>query len=305
MREVVLKTHDLTKKYGEQLSNNKINITVKKGDIYGLIGKNGAGKTTLMRLITGLAYKTSGEIELFGKSTEKEINDSRSMIGSLIETPAFYPNMTATENLEISRLYRNIAGNEGTLEVLKLVGLEDAGKKKFKNFSLGMKQRLGIANALLGNPKVLILDEPINGLDPMGIVEIRELIKKLNREKDMTVIISSHILGELSELATCYGIISDGVLLEEISEEALSEKCKQYIEINAKEKETVVAILEKDLGIIDYKVLEGNFIKIFSNLDDVAMINAELSKRGVLIESIRVKGETLEEYFVELVGGAK
>ncbi|MGL5633836.1 MAG: ATP-binding cassette domain-containing protein [Sarcina sp.] len=305
MREVVLKTHDLTKKYGEQLSNNKINITVKKGDIYGLIGKNGAGKTTLMRLITGLAYKTSGEIELFGKSTEKEINDMRAMIGSLIETPAFYPNMTAKENLEISRLYRNIAGDGGILEVLKLVGLENTGNKKFKNFSLGMKQRLGIANALLGNPKVLILDEPINGLDPMGIVEVRELIKTLNREKEMTVIISSHILGELSELATCYGIISDGKLLEEISEEALSEKCKQYIEIKAKEKETVVAILEMDLNITDYKVLEGNIIKIFSNLDDVALINSELSKRGVLIESIRVKGETLEEYFVELVGGAK
>lgn len=305
MREAVLKTHNITKKYGEQLSNDNISITVNKGDIYGLIGKNGAGKTTLMRMITGLAYKTSGEIELFGKSSEKELNDGRTMMGNLIESPAFYPSMTAKENLEISRLYRNIAGKECIDEALKLVGLENTGKKKFKNFSLGMKQRLGIANALLGNPKLLILDEPINGLDPMGIVEIRELIKKLNREREMTVIISSHILGELSELATCYGIISGGKLIEEFSEEELNEKCRQYIELKVNDKAKAVAILERELGISDYKVLDSNSIKIFSNLDDVGLINATLSKNEIIIESIGVKGESLEEYFVEIVGGKR
>ena len=172
MEDIVLKTHNITKKYGSQLSNDKITMTIKKGEIYGLIGKKGAGKTTLFRIITGLSHKTSGDLELFGKSGEKELNMARTMIGSLIESPAFYGSMTAKENLEVSRLIRNIAGKECIDEVLELVGLSDTGKKKVKNFSLGMRQRLGIANALLGNPKLLILDEPINGLDPMGIVEI-------------------------------------------------------------------------------------------------------------------------------------
>lgn len=305
MRDLVLKTHGITKKYGSQLSNDDININVRKGDIYGLIGKNGAGKTTLIRVITGLAHKTSGHIELFGRSGERELNDARTMIGSLIESPSFYPNMTARENLEVSRIFRNIAGKECIEEVLQLVGLSDTGKKKVKNFSLGMKQRLGIANALLGNPKLLILDEPINGLDPMGIVEIRELLKKLNREKDMTIIISSHILGELSELATCYGIMSEGKLIEEISEETLNEKCRQNIEIKVDDKDRAVALIEREMKIKNYIVLENNIIKIFDNLDQVGLINSTLSINGVLVESIGLKGESLEEYFMTLVGGTK
>lgn len=305
MRDLVLKTHGVTKKYGNQLSNDNIDITIKKGDIYGLIGKNGAGKTTLLRIITGLAIKTSGEVELFGQHGEKKLNEARTMVGSLIESPSFYPNMTAKENLEVSRIVRNIAGKETINEVLKLVGLEDTGKKKVKNFSLGMKQRLGIANALLGNPRLLILDEPINGLDPMGIVEIRELLKKLNREKDMTIIVSSHILGELSELATCYGIMSEGKLIEELSEEKLNEKCRQNIEIKVDHKDRAVTLLEKNLGINDYSVLENNIIKIFNNLDQIGLINSTLSMNGVVVESIGLKGETLEEYFMTLVGGIK
>lgn len=305
MREIVVKTYNITKKYGNQLSNNNINMTVRKGDIYGLIGKNGAGKTTLIRLITGLANKTNGELQLFGENSEKELNNKRTMIGSLIETPAFYPNMTAKENLEYSRIVRDIPGKECVDESLKLVGLDDTKKKKFKNFSLGMKQRLGIANALLGNPRLLILDEPINGLDPIGIVEIRELIKKLNKEKEMTVIISSHILGELSELATCYGIISDGNLIEELSGEDLKEKCKQYIEISVDDKERAVVLIEDNLNIKDYKVLENNIIKIFSNLDQIGLINSTLSTKGVVVQSIGLKGENLEEYFMSVVGGAK
>lgn len=305
MRDIVVKTYNITKKYGNQLSNNNINITVRKGDIYGLIGKNGAGKTTLIRLITGLANKTSGELQLFGESSEAELNNKRTMIGSLIETPAFYPNMTAKENLEYSRIVRDIPGKECVDEALKLVGLDDVGKKKFKNFSLGMKQRLGIANALLGNPRLLILDEPINGLDPVGIVEIRELIKKLNKEKDMTVIISSHILGELSELATCYGIISEGKLIEELTGEDLNEKCKQYIELSVDDKEKAVALIENSLNIRDYKVLENNTIKIFSNLDQIGLINSTLATKGVVVQSIGLKGENLEEYFMSVIGGTK
>lgn len=305
MNNVVLKTHNITKKYGEQLAVNNINMTIRKGDVYGFIGKNGAGKTTLIRLITGLIHKTNGEIELFGGSSESELNAARAMVGSLIETPAFYGNMTARENLEVSRLVRNIAGKSCIDEVLKLVGLEDTGKKKVKNFSLGMRQRLGIANALIGNPRILILDEPINGLDPMGIVEIRELLKKVNREKDVTILISSHILGELSELATCYGIISNGKLIEEISAEALNEKCRQYIELKVDDTARTVTLLEKDLQITNYEVLENKLIKIFDHLDEVGKINSVISRGGIIVEKIGVTGENLEEYFVSRVGGAE
>ena len=303
MKKVVLKTYNITKKYGEQLAVDNVNMTIKKGDIYGFIGKNGAGKTTLIRLITGLIHKSGGEIELLGANEENELNKARTMVGSLIETPSFYTNMTARENLEVSRLVRNIPGKKCIDEVLELVGLKDVEKKKVKNFSLGMRQRLGIANALMGNPKLLILDEPINGLDPMGIVEIRELLKKINKEKDMTILISSHILSELSELATTYGIISNGKLIEEITAKQLSEKCRQYIDLKVDDTARAVILLERELGISDYEVLEDSNIKVFSNLDNVGEVNSLLSRSGIIVESISVKGENLEEYFMNKVGG--
>lgn len=303
MKKVVLKTYNITKKYGEQLAVDNVNMTIKKGDIYGFIGQNGAGKTTLIRLITGLIHKSGGEIELLGANEENELNKARTMVGSLIETPSFYTNMTARENLEVSRLVRNIPGKKCIDEVLELVGLKDVEKKKVKNFSLGMRQRLGIANALMGNPKLLILDEPINGLDPMGIVEIRELLKKINKEKDMTILISSHILSELSELATTYGIISNGKLIEEIIAKQLSEKCRQYIDLRVDDTARAVILLERELGISDYEVLEDSNIKVFSNLDNVGEVNSLLSRSGIIVESISVKGENLEEYFMNKVGG--
>lgn len=303
MKKVVLKTYNITKKYGEQLAVDNVNMTIKKGDIYRFIGQNGAGKTTLIRLITGLIHKSGGEIELLGANEENELNKVRTMVGSLIEPPSFYTNMTARENLEVSRLVRNIPGKKCIDEVLELVGLKDVEKKKVKNFSLGMRQRLGIANALMGNPKLLILDEPINGLDPMGIVEIRELLKKINKEKDMTILISSHILSELSELATTYGIISNGKLIEEITAKQLSEKCRQYIDLRVDDTARAVILLERELGISDYEVLEDSNIKVFSNLDNVGEINSLLSRSGIIVESISVKGENLEEYFMNKVGG--
>ena len=303
MKKVVLKTYNITKKYGEQLAVDNVNMTNKKGDIYGFIGQNGAGKTTLIRLITGLIHKSGGEIELLGANEENELNKARTMVGSLIESPSFYTNMTARENLEVSRLVRNIPGKKCIDEVLELVGLKDVEKKKVKNFSLGMRQRLGIANALMGNPKLLILDEPINGLDPMGIVEIRELLKKINKEKDMTILISSHILSELSELATTYGIISNGKLIEEITAKQLSEKCRQYIDLKVDDTARAVILLERELGISDYEVLEDSNIKVFSNLDNVGEVNSLLSRSGIIVESISVKGENLEEYFMNKVGG--
>lgn len=303
MKEVVLKTYNVSKKYGNQLAVDNINMTINKGDIYGFIGQNGAGKTTLIRMITGLVHRTNGEIELFGGSSESELNYGRTLIGSLIETPSFYANMTARENLEVSRLVRNIAGKECIDEVLELVGLKNAGKKKFKNFSLGMKQRLGIANALMGNPKLLILDEPINGLDPMGIVEVRELLKKVNKEKDMTILISSHILSELSELATKYGIISKGKLIQEISAEELKGKCRQYIDTRVDDTSRTVTLLERELGITEYEVLESNRVKIFTDLDMAGEINSMLVKNGVIVKSIGVREDKLEEYFINTVGG--
>ena len=303
MKKVVLKTYNITKKYGEQLAVDNVNMTIKKGDIYGFIGQNGAGKTTLIRLITGLIHKSGGQIELLGVNEENELNKARTMVGSLIESPSLYTNMTARENLEVSRLVRNIPGKKCIDEVLELVGLKDVEKKKVKNFSLGMRQRLGIANALMGNPKLLILDEPINGLDPMGIVEIRELLKKINKEKDMTILISSHILSELSELATTYGIISNGKLIEEITAKQLSEKCRQYIDLKVDDTARAVILLERELGISDYEVLEDSNIKVFSNLDNVGEVNSLLSRSGIIVESISVKGENLEEYFMNKVGG--
>ena len=303
MKEVILKTYNITKKYGNQVAVNNVNMTIKKGEIYGFIGQNGAGKTTLIRLITGLIHKTGGEIELLGATGENELNKSRTMVGSLIETPSFYTNMTARENLEVSRLVRNIPGKKCIDEVLELVGLKDVEKKKVKNFSLGMRQRLGIANALMGNPKLLILDEPINGLDPMGIVEIRELLKKINKEKDMTILISSHILSELSELATTYGIISNGKLIEEITAEELAEKCRQYIDLKVDDTSRAVTLLERELGISDYEVKKKKKIKVFSNLENVGEVNSILSKSGVIVQSISIKGENLEEYFMNKIGG--
>ena len=303
MKEVILKTYNITKKYGNQVAVNNVNMTIKKGEIYGFIGQNGAGKTTLIRLITGLIHKSGGEIELLGASGENELNKARTKVGSLIETPSFYTNMTARENLEVSRLVRNIPGKKCIDEVLELVGLKDVEKKKVKNFSLGMRQRLGIANALMGNPKLLILDEPINGLDPMGIVEIRELLKKINKEKDMTILISSHILSELSELATTYGIISNGKLIEEITAEELAEKCRQYIDLKVDDTSRAVTLLERELGISDYEVLEDKKIKVFSNLENIGEVNSILSKSGVIVQSISIKGENLEEYFMNKIGG--
>lgn len=302
MKDIVLKTHKLCKKYGGELAVDNVSMTINKGDIYGFIGRNGAGKTTLIRMITGLIHKTSGEIELLGSSGNITLDEARSMTGSVIETPTFYGDMTARENLEVSRLVRNIPGKQCIEDVLNMVGLKDVKKKKVKNFSLGMRQRLGIANALLGNPRLLILDEPINGLDPVSVVEIRELLKKINKEKETTILISSHILSELSELATCYGIINNGKLVEEITSQELDEKCKQYIELKVNDAKKAVVLLETELDIKDYVVQENNIIKIYSNLNDVGKINTLLSTNGIIIEKILSKGQNLEEYFLNVIG---
>ena len=223
MSELILQTRDLTRRYGHTLALDHAALSVEKGQIFGLVGRNGAGKTTIIRMVTAQTAPTEGELSLFGETGEKALSRARSRTGAMVETPSFYPYLTARQNLEYYRLQRGIPGRRVVDEVLEEVDLASTGKKTFKNFSLGMKQRLGLALALMNHPEFLLLDEPINGLDPEGIVEFRNLLLQLNRERQTTILISSHILSELGNLATCYGFIDNGRMLEQISAKALAE----------------------------------------------------------------------------------
>lgn len=303
MTEYILRTNALTKKYKNDYALKNVDVTIKRGEIYGLIGQNGAGKTTMLRLITGLAFPTNGSIELFENNDRREMTAAHKRMGAIIENPALFPNMTAYENLEVQRLQRGVPGRECIEKALKLVGLEGTGKKKVKNFSLGMKQRLGLAIALLSDPEFIILDEPTNGLDPMGIVEMRELLKKLNREKGLTVLISSHILSELYQLATKFGIIHQGQLLEEISAGELNDKCRQYLRIKVDEPAKGVNVLEEKLSAHDFEILSDGTIKLYSYLDDVHLVSRTLTEHGLVIEHLSQNGDSLEDYFTKLIGG--
>lgn len=304
MREVI-KTNNLVKKYGENIVLDNISITVNQGEIYGLVGDNGAGKTTLFRILSGQSNISNGSFELLGESSEKNIMKVRKRIGTIIENPSFYPKMTIEENLEYYRLQRGIPGKKNIDKILKEVGLLEVKKKKFNNISLGMKQRLGLALALLGEPELLILDEPINGLDPSGIIEIRNLLLRLNREKNITIIISSHILSELYNIATCYGFLSKGKLVEELSLEQLNEKCRSYLEINVTNPKKLSVLLEEKLGYKNYKIMPNGLIHLFEK----DPINEEISRlaveNGIGLKSINEKSANLENYYLSLIGGVK
>ena len=305
MNEYVLKTTQLSKKYQNKMAVNKVDLAIKKGSIYGFIGQNGAGKSTLIRLITGLAFPTTGTFELFGEDNERELNEARKRIGTIIEGPALYPNMTAAENLETHRLLKGIPGKECVKRTLTLVGLHDTGRKKAKNFSLGMKQRLGLGIALLGDPEFLILDEPINGLDPMGVVEIRELLKKLNQEYGITILISSHILSELHLLATHYGIIHDGELLEQLTAKELNEKCQHYLHIKVDNPDKAASVIESKLQTNSFEVMPDGVIKLFGFVDVPGKVSQVLTKEGLIIEQFMPLGEDLEAYFTKRIGGVQ
>ena len=247
----VLQTSNLTKQYKNQKALNQVNVNIEKGDIYGLIGKNGAGKTTLMKIVCGLIHSSHGEVKLF-ESTN--LGKNRKRIGCVIEQPALYPSMTARQNIIYYNKLLGISDYSNVDELLKLVGLQNTDKKKTKNFSLGMKQRLSIAISLIGNPDFLILDEPINGLDPSGIMEVRELILKLNYERDITILISSHILGELTKVTTKYGIIKDGSLIDEFAAKDLETRCKRYISLKVDDIYKAAYIIENNIKSTDYKV---------------------------------------------------
>jgi ABC-2 type transport system ATP-binding protein len=305
MDEYVLKTHHLSKKYQNKFALNKVNLSIKKGSIFGFIGQNGAGKSTLIRLVCGLAGPTTGTIELFGKENERALIEARKRIGTIIEGPALYPNMTATENLEAHRLLKGIPGKECINKTLRLVGLQDTGKKKAKNFSLGMKQRLGLAIALLGDPEFLILDEPINGLDPMGVVEIRELLKKLNQEYGITILISSHILSELHLLATHYGIIHEGELLEQLSSKELNEKCQQYLHIKVDDPNKGATVIERQFTTTNFEVMPDGSMKLFAYVDTPGKVSKTLTNEGLVIEQFMPMGEDLETFFTKRIGGVQ
>lgn len=299
----VLQTNQLMKQYKQQLALDKVNLSIEKGSIYGFIGQNGAGKSTLIKIVTGLAKASSGSLALFGYSTEQELIQARKRIGAIIEAPALYPHMTAAENLEAHRLLKGIPGKACIEKTLKLVGLENTGKKKAKNFSLGMKQRLGLGIALLGDPEFLILDEPINGLDPMGVVEIRELLKKLNQEYAITILISSHILSELHLLATHYGIIHQGKLIEQLTTEELTQKCQQYIHIKVDNPDKAATVFEMQLNTKHFEVLPNGTMKLFAYTDSAGYVSTTLVQAGLVIEEFMPMGEDLETYFKNLIGG--
>lgn len=305
MSEYILRTYNLSKKFKNTTALYDINLSIKKGEIYGFIGQNGAGKSTLLRIITGLSFPTAGSVELFGEDNPRMLTDAQKRTGAIIESPALFPNMTAYENLEVHRLQKGIPGKECINKTLEFVGLTNTGKKKAKNFSLGMKQRLGLAIALLSDPEFLILDEPTNGLDPMGIVELRELIKKLNRERGLTILISSHILSELHQLATSYGIIHEGKLLEELSAKELDEKCKQHLRIKVDQTTRGTTVLESQLLTKDFEVLSDGTIKLYRYLDDVRKVSRTLTDNNLVIEHLSLSGDSLENYFSKLIGGVQ
>lgn len=299
--EHILTTNSLSKQYGHFKALNELSMHVPKGAIYGFVGKNGAGKTTLIRLICGLQQATSGNYTLYGKKdTEREIIKARRRMGAVVETPSIYLDMTAVDNIKGQYLILGIPSFEGIPELLKLVGLENTGKKKAKNFSLGMRQRLGIAIALTGDPDFLVLDEPVNGLDPQGIIEMRELILKLNRERQITVLISSHILDELSRLATHYGFIDGGHMVKEISAKELEAVCRKCSRFEVSDIKALVRVL--DSMKIEYNVLSDTKADVFAKVN-ISKLTLALAKENCEVLSMRECDESLESYYVNLIGG--
>ncbi|KXS07772.1 ATP-binding cassette domain-containing protein [Enterococcus faecium] len=296
--ETVLKATGITKKYGAAKALDKVSIEIKRGMIYGLIGENGAGKSTFMRTIMGLISIDEGSIELFGTT---DFQAARRRMGQSIETPALYPELTARDNLRIQAANGGVSDRE-IEDLLKMMRLENTGKKKAKNFSLGMCQRLAIANALITNPEFLILDEPTNGMDPAGMAEMREIIQRLVKERGITVLLSSHLLDELSQIATHYGILHEGHLIKELSKEELAQESRQFIKIDTSATEQAVTVLDS-LGYRDYFVQSSRVIQLFEGIDQVAAINQALVEEKVPVDGIHLVGQKLEDYFLQLTGG--
>lgn len=299
--QYVLETDTLTKEYRNFKALKGVSMHIPKGAIYGFVGRNGAGKTTLIRLICGLQEPSSGGYTLYGvKNTDAGIKRSRRRMGAVVETPSIFMDMTARDNIRQQYQILGLPSEQGIDELLQLVGLSDTGKKKAKNFSLGMRQRLGIAVALAGNPDFLVLDEPVNGLDPQGIIEMRELILKLNRQHGITVLISSHILDELARLATHYGFIDGGHLLKEMSAEELEKKCRKCTRAEVSSTKVLAHVL--DSMYMEYSIISDTTADIYGDVPVTELVEA-LLKKNCLVFSLKEKDESLESFYMNLVGG--
>jgi len=299
--EFVVQTKDLCKAFAGKNAVNHMSINIRRGDIYGFIGENGAGKTTFMKMLCGLAEPTGGTIRLFESN---DLEKQRQLIGCRLKNPAIYPAMTAEQNLEVYRILMDIPGKNIVPELLDFVGLSNVGKKKTKDFSLGMKQRLMIAVAMIGNPEFLILDEPMNGLDPMGIKEVRDLLLKLNKEKKLTIIISSHILDELSRMATCYGVIHKGELIDEFTSEELECRSRRNIKIVVDNPGKAEQLLKTNVSA-NFEVTAGNVIILYDHLEEAASINRMLVSSGIAVSAFISGEQDLEGFFMDMLGGKK
>ena len=303
MGEYIVRTKNLTKNYGKFCALNRVGISVKRGEIYGLVGDNGAGKTTFLKLLSGLLAPTEGEISLFGEHEEREIQKMRRRTGVLIETPGFYPQLSVRQNLEYARIQKGVPGKKSVEEILELTGLTTAAEKKAKSLSLGMKQRLGLGIALMGIPELLLLDEPINGLDPSGIVEMRNLLLRLCREKNITILLSSHILSELEQMADTYGFLKDGCLLQQISRKEILKECADYVEIAVSDREKYAVLLEKELSVENYKVMPDGKVRIL-NAESANEVYSRLAlENGLDVLELSRKSQSLEEYYLNLKEG--
>ena len=302
MSDTLIEVKKLKKQYMKQAAVNDVSFQIKEGMICGLIGPNGAGKTTIMKMLGGLVLPTEGDISIFGSSDEKGLAKARSRMSFMIETPYAKEKMTARQNLEKQRIQKGIPNKKRIDEVLKIVGLENTGKKHVKNFSLGMRQRLGIAIALLSKPEIMVMDEPINGLDPEGIVEIRELLLKLNREEHITIVISSHILSELSLLCTDYIFIHHGELMQSVSADELKKLCKEYYHIHTDNDERAVAILQERLNASSYDVEEDGSIRLYEQMDNLVNVSKALYEGGVVPITLNINEANLEKYYMDMVG---
>lgn len=301
----VIETHELTKVYSGRAVVDHVNMHIPQGSIYGFVGENGSGKTTIMRMLTGIARPTKGSFEMLGvKNTDPKIYKMRKELSAIVETVSMVPTMTALENMKFQELYLGIKLTpERRQELLKAVHLEDVGKKKVKNFSLGMRQRMGIALALMNEPKFMLLDEPMNGLDPQGIAELRDLLIELNREKGITILISSHILSELEKIATTYGFISHGKIIEELTVEELQDKCRKSTTIKFADVEAAYKVL-KELKVKDFKTYPNGDVKIFDDIE-IGEFVSKLHQKGLKILSFNSSDESVEEYYLNLVNGGK
>lgn len=301
--QMIIDVKDLTKQYKKQVVVNKANFQIKKGSIVGLIGPNGAGKTTIMKMLGGLVIPSSGTMSIFGDSSEKSWAKARERMSFMIEIPYANQDLTAQQNLEKQRIQKGLPDKNRINEVLDLVGLSEVGNKKFKQFSLGMKQRFGLANALLAKPEIMVLDEPINGLDPEGIVEIRELLMKINQQDNVTIMISSHILSELSLMCDDYLFIRKGNIVKHLTNSQLQDECRNYLHIHTDNDELALAILQEKLQITNFDVRKDGSITLYEYVENVAPVSRTLFENGVLPLELSTGGESLEEYYMSIVGG--